>query len=116
MAVEYTIVPKDRIPFDRCDALSRYTFGLICDRWKISARAENVHRFYDDRLGCYCVYDRRELAMELGVTQPTLRRCLDKLIEEKLILVDRAERFGAYRYFLTPRSLMAMGLRDPLEA
>ena len=42
----------------------------------------------------------KELAAELGVTQPTLRRCLDKLIEEGLIEVERAERFGAYRYYM----------------
>ena len=113
MTISYTTVPKAVYPFDTCDALTRYTFGLILDRWKLSAREETWRKWYDDH-GCYCVYDRKELAAELGVTQPTLRRCLDKLIEENLIEVERAEKFGAYRYYLPWRSRQAVGIADPM--
>ena len=65
MANKYTIVPAAQYPFDRLDALSRYTFGLIFDRWKLSARAETWREWVDD-MGIYCVYDQRDLAVELG--------------------------------------------------
>lgn len=108
----YTVVPRGTYPFHNCDALSRYAFGLIFDRWKLSAKEENWGKFTDSH-GTYCVYERKELADELGVTQPTLRRCIDKLVAESLLQVDRAERFGAYRYYPSPTARAAMGEADP---
>ena len=109
---KYTTVPRCEYPFQNCDALTRYAFGLIFDRWKLSAKEENWVKF-TDCLGTYCVYDRKELAAELGITQPTLRRCLDKLVDEGLIHVDRAERFGAYRYYLTTIARVWLGEAEP---
>lgn len=110
--MKYTTVPRAQYPFSNCDALTRYTFGLIFDRWKLSAKEENWQRF-TDCLGTYCVYDRKELASELGVTLPTLRRCVDKLVDEDLLRVDRAERCGAYRYYLPSRVRIWCGELDP---
>ena len=110
--MNYTIVPRAEYPFERCDALTRYTFGLILDRWKLSAREDSWQKFTDER-GTYCVYDRKELAADLGITQPTLRRCLDKLVEEKLIEVERAERYGAYRYYIPTLTRHMCGISDP---
>ena len=114
MQLSYTTVPRAEYPFDRCDALTRYCFGLIFDRWKLSSRQECWRKWYDDAHGCYCVYDRKELAAELGISLPTLRRCIEQLVNEQLIVVERAERFGAYRYYLTRRARSACGVFDPL--
>lgn len=111
MAVKYTIVPINKPPFDRVDALSRYCFGLIYDRWKLSARPESWHKWSDER-GIYCTYDQRDLAADLGVTLPTVRRCIDALIGAQLLAKDRADKHGACRYYTTVWSRQAMGVPD----
>lgn len=111
MATKYTIVPAAEYPFDRVDALSRYCFGLIFDRWKLSARAETWHKWVDD-VGIYCVYDQKELGKELGVTLPTVRRCLDQLEAEKLIRRERTEKRGACRYYPTIRAVQGFDKPD----
>lgn len=103
MGQRYTIVPAADFPFDRCDALTRYCFGLIYDRWKLSARPGLWQKWVDD-VGIYCVYDQRELAKELGVTLPTVRRCLDQLEREDLLKRERTEKRGACRYYPTIRA------------
>lgn len=108
MATRYTIVPAAEYPFDRLDALSRYCFGLIYDRWKLSAKAETWRRWVDDT-GIYCVFDQKDLAKELGITLPTVRRCLERLEAEQLIQRERTEKRGACRYYTTYRSRQAMG-------
>lgn len=111
MAIKYTVVPTNTPPFDRVDALSRYCFGLIYDRWKLSARPDTWHKWADDR-GIYCTYDQRDLAAELGVTLPTVRRCLDRLADAQLLNKDRSDKYGACRYYPTAWARMAMGVPD----
>ena len=108
MANRYTIVPAADYPFDQLDALSRYCFGLIFDRWRLSARSESWQKWADDT-GIYCVYDQRELAKELGVTLPTVRRCLDALEREHVLRRERTERRGACRYYPSTIARVSMG-------
>ena len=114
MANKYTIVPAAQYPFDRLDALSRYTFGLIFDRWKLSARAETWRDWVDD-MGIYCVYDQRDLANELGVTAPTVRRCLDALEWEGLLKRERTGKRGACRYYPTVKARVSFEAPDGLR-
>lgn len=110
--VKYTIVPRAEGCFARCDALTRYAFGLIYDRWRLSDRPESRDRWRDQR-GVYCVYERAELAAALGCTLPTLRRCMQCLEAEGLLDSWRAERNGgAYRYYPTFIARTAMGRYD----
>lgn len=111
MANRYTIVPSAEYPFDRCDALSRYVFGLIYDRWKLSTRTENRARWTDEN-GIYCVFDQSDIAKELGITLPTVRRCLNQLEDEKVIKRERTGKRGACRYYTTARARFAMGMTD----
>lgn len=111
MAAKYTIVPAADFPFDRVDALTRYCFGLIYDRWKLSARPDTWQKWVDD-VGIYCVYDQKELARELGVTLPTVRRCLDALESEGLLKRERTEKRGACRYYPTIRSRIGMPIPE----
>lgn len=108
---KYTIVPAAQYPFDRLDALSRYVFGLIWDRWKLSARSETWHKWTDEK-GIYCVYEQAQLARELGVSAPTLRRCIDACVKEGLLEKERADKYGACRYYSTWRSRTAMGVPE----
>ena len=110
MATKYTIVPWASYPFDRCGPLSRYCFGLIYDRWKLSARADTWHKWVDEN-GIYCLYDQKELAHDLGVTLPTIRRCLDELEAEKCLKRERNGKRGACRYYI--HSYALVGLEKP---
>ena len=111
MAVNYTIVPRAEFPFDRLDALSRYCFGLIYDRWRLSARGETWHKWTDEN-GIFCLYDQRELAKDLGVTLPTVRRCLEQLEGQKLLRRERIGKHGACRYYTTAYARMGMGVPE----
>lgn len=109
MAKTYTIVPSAVHPFDQLDALSRYCFGLIYDRWLLSGRKSTWRKWVDDE-GLYCVYDQADLAKELGVSLPTVRRCLDALEAQNIIKRVRADKRGACRYYIKRASVrMAMG-------
>lgn len=113
MAVKYTIVPRCVPPFDRLDALTRYAFGLIYDRFRLSNRAETRDRWRDDN-GVYCVYDRAELAREMGVTLPTVRRCMDALAAAGLVYMRRSGPHGAWRYYPSVTARDAMGTLDSI--
>lgn len=54
---------------------TRYAFGLIYDRWKLSDSDRNRDAFTDS-YGVYCVYDRQDIAEEMGVTLPTVRKAI----------------------------------------
>lgn len=104
---KYTIVPRGAYPFHRVDALSRYAFGLIYDRFRLSNREETQHK-WTDKHGVYCVFDRADLARELGVSLPTLRRCMDVLVEQGLIVMRRNGPHAAWRYYPTARAHLYM--------
>lgn len=111
MAVNYTIVPRCVPPFDTLDALTRYAFGLIYDRYRLSRREETRDRWTDEN-GVYCVYDRADLAREMGVTLPTVRRCMDALAAVGLVYMRRSGPHGAWRYYPSVKAREAMGTLD----
>lgn len=111
MAVNYTIVPRCVPPFDGLDALTRYAFGLIYDRYRLSSREETRQRWTDEN-GVYCVYDRADLAREMGVTLPTVRRCMDALAAAGLVYMRRSGPHGAWRYYPSVTARDAMGALD----
>ena len=111
MAVNYTIVPRRVFPFEGLDAMTRYAFGLIYDRYRLSSREETRERWTDEH-GTYCVFDRQELADELGVSLPTLRRCMDAMVKAGVLVMRRNGPHAAWRYYPTGSAKAAMGLLD----
>lgn len=103
MSLVYTLVPRPIGDFAHLDALTRYCFGLIWDRWKLSSRPENRPRF-TDRFGIYCVFERSAIAGEMGVTLPTVRRCIDALISANLVYARRTGSGATYRYYISERA------------
>ncbi len=113
MAVNYTIVPRRVFPFEGLDALTRYAFGLIYDRYRLSRREETRERWKDEH-GIYCVFDRQELADELGVSLPTLRRSMDAMVKAGVLVMRRNGPHAAWRYYPTVSAQAAMGAMDDL--
>lgn len=115
MAINYTIVPRRVFPFEGLDAMTRYAFGLIYDRYRLSSREETKERWTDDH-GIYCVFDRQELADELGISLPTLRRCMDAMVKAGVLVMRRNGPHAAWRYYPTTSAKAAMGKLDRLIA
>ena len=105
MAKLYTMIPRAVGPFHGLDMATRYAFGLIYDRWKLSDREENRESF-SDAFGVYCFYDRQDLAEEMGVTLPTVRKAIKTLIDKKIIRARRAGVGAAWRYYVTVFALL----------
>ena len=80
--------------------MSRNVFGLIYDRWKLSNKSQNQAAFTDAN-GVYCVYDRQDLASELGVTLPTIRKAINALIDKGVLKARRAGPCAAWRYYVS---------------
>lgn len=108
MSSIYTLIPRPIYDFAHLDALTRYTFGLIYDRWTLSYRKENRARFTDDK-GIFCYYERKALAAEMGISLPTLRRCINALEDAHLIIYRRYGLGAPWRYYITERA------RDHME-
>ena len=113
MAVNYTIVPRRVFPFEGLDAMTRYAFGMIYDRYRLSSREETRERWTDEH-GTYCVFDRQDLADELGVSLPTLRRCMDAMVKAGVLVMRRNGPHAAWRYYPTASAKAAMGALDGL--
>lgn len=98
----YTMIPRPLGPFYGLDMVARYTFGLIYDRYKLSGK--NISSFSDEH-GIYCVYERDELAQELGVTLPTLRKAIKSLVNAGLLDARRVGVGASWRYYMTDKVL-----------
>ena len=48
----------------------------------------------------YCVFTQSELAVEIGCSERTIRRCIDDLIRVGVVEAERAGARGANRYFI----------------
>lgn len=107
MGSVYTLIPRPIGDFAHLDAMTRYAFGLIWDRWRLSCREDNIDRFRD-RWGVYCVFEREALAGEMGCTLPTVRRCINALSDANLVYGRRTGVGGSYRYYVTERAKMHM--------
>lgn len=108
MGSTYTMIPRPVGSFAGLDMTARYAFGLIYDRWQLSGFKANRERF-TDRYGVYCVFNREAMAAEMGVTLPTLRAAMRRLIERELIVSRMPTAGGSWRYYI-PDSV-----RDELE-
>lgn len=121
---KWNLIPSAEGPFSGLDAMARYCFGLLYDRYKLSQKSVdeyrsekflgarvhrlcdlNPRRFPDDTRTkimheVYCVYKQKDLAAEMGCTERTIRRCLDTLREAGVIETERAGFNGANRFFI----------------
>lgn len=109
MSSIYTLIPRPVGSFAGLDMTSRYAFGLIFDRWRLSAKDDGSK--YRDRHGIYCVYSREALASEMGISLPTLRAAINQLTERQLIETRLAKAGGALRYYV-PRIVIDELLTD----
>lgn len=109
MASIYTLVPRPNYDFAGLDITARYAFGMLYDRWCLSKMPENKARFTDN-YGIYCLYSRRALAADMGVSLPTLRKAIRALEERDLVWTRVANYGDSVRYYITKRAL------DCLEA
>lgn len=125
MATKYIKVPMPRADFAKLDLTARSVFGLIYDRWLLSEKTGDTSdrfrqvrevrvcdvwpdRFPNDRsmikvAFTYCVYAQGEIAEHLGISERTVRRCIDDLARAKVVEVDRAGMRGANRYYIPTR-------------
>lgn len=103
MSSIYTLIPRPICDFAHLDAVTRYTFGLIWDRWSLSYKPENREK-YSDHYGIFCFYEREAIAAEIGITLPTLRKSINALIDAGLLRVRRSGYGAAYRYYITERA------------
>ena len=101
MAKLYTLVPRSVGPFEGVDLMARCVFGLIYDRWQLSDRSEETRKRYSDKDGVYCFFDREEMAKELGVTLPTVRRAVTTLVDKKLLVIKRSGTCTPWRYYIS---------------
>lgn len=108
MSQLYTLVPRPQGSFKRLDCLSRYAFGLIYDRYQLSTRPGSGERFRDEK-GYFCVFEREELAQEMGVSLPTVRRCLTSLRDAGVLDMRRAGSGAAWRYYVPVRIDLELG-------
>lgn len=98
MSSIYTLIPRPIGSFAGLDMASRYAFGLIFDRWQLSAKDSSGK--YKDQYGPYCVYSRDALAAEMGITLPTLRKAMHQLIGRELIHARCPVSGCAWRYYV----------------
>lgn len=104
MGLLYTAVPRPLDDFAGLSLASRYAFGLIYDRWQLSNRPENRERFTDS-IGVYCYFSRSDMAAEMCVTLPTLRKAINALIKRGLIKTRIWDRGGSVRYYIPQKTL-----------
>lgn len=100
MSSRFILVPRADGIFQRLDLMSRNVFGLIYDRWKLSNKPRNIDAF-TDAFGVYCVFDRQDMANELGVTLPTVRKAINLLIDAGILKARRAGPCAAWRYYVS---------------
>lgn len=103
MSSLYTLIPRPIGSFAGLDMASRYAFGLIFDRWQLSAKDSSGK--YKDKFGPYCVFSRDALAAEMGITLPTLRKAMHQLIDREIIHARCPVSGCAWRYYV-PRNII----------
>ena len=54
----------------------------------------------------YCVHDRQDIAEEMGVTLPTVRKAIKALIDHRILKARRAGVGAAWRYYVTAFALL----------
>ena len=103
MAQKYMLVPLPIGVFAEYDLVTRAVLGALFDRLKISEyHLTGGNEHYYDRIEeqVFCIYTHAELAQQLGVSEKTVRRSLQRLTEDNLVWWYKATYKGANRYFL----------------
>lgn len=105
MAQKYMLVPLAKGLFAGYDLCTRAVIGALYDRHKLSSYnhigSTGGAAWYDEReQAVYCVYSQAELAEQIGVSERTVRRSLDRLKDDQLIWWRKAAYKGANRYYL----------------
>ena len=103
MARIYDLVPRAVGPFQGYDIVTRAVFGLILERYKISqykfAGDPTGRAWYDpEREEIYWIYTQEQLAEEVGCSVRTVQRATNRLREDGLLGVRKADFKGACRY------------------
>ena len=109
MSSVFTFIPRPIYEFAGLDMASRYAFGLIYDRLKLSAKNRDK---FTDRYGLYCVFSRESMAAEMGITVPTLRKAIKQLMDRELITSRIAEAGGCWRYYLMQRAKDSIAMQE----
>ena len=107
MSQLYTLVPLAEGPFAGLDPVTRLVFGVIWDRYKVSWK--NVSNSTADSRWCdyeldgqvFCLFSQAEIGRIVGVTDRTVRSCLEKLRAAGVIDYRKASFKGACRYYVT---------------
>ena len=99
---KYTVVPNPVGPFAGLDPLARLVFGLIWDRHRLSRY--NViggqERWIDAEGQVFCLYSQGELAAQAGLSERTVRRCLDDLRRAQVIWWTKSGFRAVNRYYI----------------
>ena len=98
---KFTLTPSPVGPFHRVDLAARVVFGLIWDRYRLSVNSvlSGDARWVDDNGDVFCVYSQIELAEHSGLTDRTVRRCLDTLYRAQLLTWEKTGFKGTNRYY-----------------
>ncbi len=98
---KFTFIPSPCGPFLRIDPSARLVFGLIWDRYRLSRYSTDTgdNRWQDDDGEVYCVYSQTELSEHSGLTDRTVRRCLDTLYNANLLRWHKSGFNGCNRYY-----------------
>lgn len=103
MAQKYMLVPLPNGIFKDYDLITRAVIGALYDRLKISnynLMGGNEHYYDRTEEQVFCIYTHAELAAQLGVSEKTVRRSLQRLKDDNLVWWYKATYKGANRYFL----------------
>ncbi len=108
MAQKYLLVPLPEGLFDGYDLSTRAVLGALYGRLRLSnyhlIGDESGTAFFDEQeQRVYCVYTYAELCKQLGISERSVRRCLDRLRDDGLVWWRKASYGGANRYYLHER-------------
>lgn len=136
---KWNMIPSAEGPFSGLDAMARYCFGLLYDRYRLSLRSVgeyhsekflgarvvklsklNPRKFAGDErttttYETYCVYKQKDLAALMGCTERTVRRCMETLRDAGVIETERAGFNGANRFYI-PSQIQAYFSTDEAMA
>ena len=108
MAQKYLLVPLPVGLFADYDLSTRAVLGALYGRYRLSGYNltgdATGTAFYDQQeQRVYCVYTYAELCKQLGISERSVRRCLDRLRDDGLVWWRKASYGGANRYYLHER-------------
>lgn len=108
MAQKYLLVPLPVGLFEGYDLSTRSVLGALYGRYRLSGYHqigdETGTAFFDEQeQRVYCVYTYAELCKQLGISERSVRRCLDRLRDDGLVWWRKASYGGANRYYLHER-------------